>query len=376
MKIVYCIGGTYNSGGMERVLANKANYLVDRGYDVTIVTTEQQHRLSFFTLDKRIKNFDLGINYEANNGKSFINKVIQYPIKQFKHRNKLEQLLKTLKPDIVISMFGNEANFLYKIKDGSKKILEIHFSRFKRLQYGRKGLWRWADVWRSKNEVNIVNHYDRFVVLTKEDGGYWGEMANLQVIPNARTFVEMTPAKLENHEVVAVGRYNYQKGYDRLISAWKIVHDSFPTWKLRVVGDGELREEMEAKIKQLGLQNSIILGRATKDIQSIYRNASMLVLSSHYEGLPMVLLEAQAMGLPIVSFDCKCGPKDVVADGINGYLVNNGDITGLAEKMMTLMENEELRISFGKNAFINSRCFDEDVIMKEWTTLFNEVING
>lgn len=376
MKIVYCIGGTYNSGGMERVLANKANYLVDRGYDVTIITTEQQHRSSFFTLDKRIKTVDLGINYEANNGKSFINKVIQYPVKQFKHRYKLEKLLKTLKPDIVISMFGNEANFLYKIKDGSKKILEIHFSRFKRLQYGRKGVWRWADVWRSKNEVKIAQRYDRFVVLTKEDKEYWGKMSNLQVIPNARTFVEMVPAKLENREVVAVGRYNYQKGYDRLISAWKIVHDCFPTWKLRIVGDGELRAEMEAQIKQLGLQNSIILGRATKDIQSIYRNASMLVLSSHYEGLPMVLLEAQAMGLPIVSFDCKCGPKDVVADGINGYLVNNGDITGLAEKMMALMENEELRISFGKNAFINSRCFDEDVIMKEWTTLFNEVING
>ena len=375
MKIVYCIGGTYNSGGMERVLANKANYLVNRGFDVTIVTTEQQHRLSFFTMDKRIKTFDLGINYEANNGKSFINKVIQYPVKQFKHRYKLEKLLKTLKPDIVISMFGNEANFLYKIKDGSKKILEIHFSRFKRLQYGRNGVWRWADVWRSKNEMKIVQRYDRFVVLTKEDKGYWGKLSNLQVIPNARTFVEKTPAQLENHEVVAVGRYNYQKGYDRLISAWKIVHNSFPTWKLRIVGDGELRVEMESQIRQLGLQDSIILGKATKDIQSIYRNASLLVLSSHYEGLPMVLLEAQAMGLPIVSFDCKCGPKDVVDNGFNGYLVSNGDIAGLAERMMQLMNNRKLCLKMGNNAYIKSKQFSEDKIMNQWISLFEEIVN-
>lgn len=373
-KIVYCIGGTYNSGGMERVLANKANWLVEHGYEVIIVTTEQQGRPSFFKFDKRIKFYDLGIGYEDNNGKSFINKLVHYPFKQYWHRKQLDALLQQVKPDITISMFGNEASFVPMIKDRSKKILEIHFSRYKRLQYGRKGLWRWADVWRSKNEMKIVKCYDRFVVLTKEDKQYWGNMPNLLVIPNARTFVEMVPAKLENQEVVAVGRYNYQKGYDRLISAWKIVYNRFSTWKLRIVGDGELREEMEAQIKQMGLQNSIVLGRATKDIQSIYRNASLLVLSSHYEGLPMVLLEAQAMGLPIVSFDCKCGPKDVVTDGINGYLVNNGDISCLAEKMMVLMGNEELRISFGKNAFLNSKCFDEDVVMKEWTSLFNEVI--
>lgn len=376
MKIVYCIGGTYNSGGMERVLANKANYLVKRGFDITIITTEQQKRSSFFTLDERIKTIDLDINYEANNGKSFFNKLLQFPIKQIKHKYKLERVLRVLNADIVISMFGNEANFLYKIKDGSRKILEIHFSRFKRLQYGRTGIWRWADIWRSKNDVKIARQYDRFIVLTKEDKGYWGEMHNLQVIPNARTFVATHPTELKNQEVIAVGRYDYQKGYERLISAWKIVHENFPTWKLRIVGDGEMRGEMELQIKQLELQNSVILGQATKDIQSIYRNASLLVLTSHYEGLPMVLLEAQAMGLPIVSFDCKCGPKDIIDDGVNGCIVKNGNIMDLAEKMMKLMGNEDLRISYGQKAFLNSEKYDETVIMEEWITLFDEIYGG
>ena len=96
-------------------------------------------------------------------------------------------LLKELKPDIVISMFCNDASFIPSIKDGSKKILEIHFSRFKRLQYGRKGLWRLADWWRYKTDARVVSRFDKFVVLTHEDKEYWGNLRNMCVIPNART---------------------------------------------------------------------------------------------------------------------------------------------------------------------------------------------
>ena len=93
MRIVYCIAGTYNSGGMERVLANKANYLVSHGYEVFIITTDQRGKQPFFSLDERIRCYDLGINYEENNGKSLLNKIIHYPFKQWKHRKRLSELL-------------------------------------------------------------------------------------------------------------------------------------------------------------------------------------------------------------------------------------------------------------------------------------------
>ena len=112
MKIVYCIAGTYNSGGMERVLANKANYLVSHGYEVVIITTDQREKQSFFELDQRINCCDLRINYEENNGKSFLNKLANYPFKQWKHRKRLTACLKQLKADIVVSMFCNDASFL------------------------------------------------------------------------------------------------------------------------------------------------------------------------------------------------------------------------------------------------------------------------
>ena len=373
MRIVYCIAGTCNSGGMERVLANKANYLVKHGYEVSIVTTDQRGEKPFFSLDERIPCYDLGINYEENNGKSFFHKLIHYPFKQYKHKKRLSALLKRLKADIVISMFCNDATFLPSIQDDSRKVLEIHFSRFKRLQYGRKGLWKWADEYRSKQDVKVASRFDRFVVLTEEDKGYWEDLKNLCVIGNARSFVSPQPTSLENQKVIAVGRYSYQKGFDRLISAWSKVCQEMHGWKLHLVGDGELRGSLQQQINELNLSESVVLGKAETDMLSVYRSASILAMSSHYEGLPMVLLEAQAVGLPIVSFACKCGPKDVVEDGVDGFLVEEGDVDALTNRLLMLMKDEDLRKRMGAAAFARSERYAEERIMKRWMDLFEEV---
>lgn len=374
MKIVYSIAATYNSGGMERVLANKANWLVRNGYEISILTTDQKDRSSFFEFDPRVQFYDLGINYEENNGKSFLNKLIHYPFKQWKHKKALKKLLPELKADVVVSMFCNDASILPKIKDGSRKVLEIHFSRFKRQQYGRKGIWKIADELRSRNDLKVVSRFDRFVVLTEEDGEYWGGLDNIQVIPNARTFVLERPAELKEKRVIAVGRYCYQKALDRLIDAWNIICQSVDDWKLHLVGDGEDRAVLQEQIDRSGLSDKVVLGRAETDMKSVYASASILALSSRYEGLPMVLLEAQAAGLPIVSYECKCGPKDVITDGGDGYLVEEGNVSQLAEKLLELINDEELRRRMGTEAYKNSERFSEERVMAQWVELFNEVI--
>lgn len=374
MKLIYTIAATYNSGGMERVLANKANWLVRNGYEISILTTDQKGRSSFFDFDPRIRFYDLGINYEENNGMSFLNKLIHYPFKQWKHKKALKKLLRELKADVVVSMFCNDASILPMIKDGSRKVLEIHFSRFKRQQYGRKGIWKIADEIRSINDLKVVSRFDRFVVLTEEDKGYWGDLDNIQVIPNARTFVLERPAELKEKRVIAVGRYCYQKALDRLIDAWDIVCRSVDDWKLHLVGDGEDRVGLQTQIDRLGLSDKVVLGCAETDMKSVYANASILALSSRYEGLPMVLLETQAAGLPIVSFECKCGPKDVITDGGDGYLVEEGNVAQLAEKLLKLINDEELRRRMGAEAYRNSERFSEERVMAQWIELFNEVI--
>ena len=373
MKILYCIAGTRHSGGMERVLANKANWLVQHGYEVMIVTTDQQGEPPFFALDKRISCYDLGIGYEENNGKSFLNKLIQYPIKQFRHKKRLKTLLQQLKPDITVSMMCNDVSFLPKMKDGSKKILEIHFSKYKRLQYGRKGIWRIADIYRSKQEEKQVRRFHRFLVLTEEDKGYWGNLPNIEVIPNARTYNPTTTAMLNTKRVIAVGRYTHQKGFERLIEAWNLICRQHPDWHLDIIGDGEDRAKLQQLIDQYNIGSYITLCPPTKDMDTVYRGASIVVMSSRYEGLPMILLEAQAYGLPIVSYACKCGPADVVTDGVDGFLVPEGDIEALASKLTTVIEDDALRQQMGQAARIASERYAEDVVMKKWIDLFERV---
>ena len=373
MKIIYCIACTCHSGGMERVLANKANYLARHGYEVVIVTTDQRGLPPFFPLDGQIRCIDLGINYEENNGKSFANKLLHYPLKQYRHQKRLAAILKREKPDVTISMFCNDAGFITRINDGSKKVLEIHFSKFKRLQYNRKGLWRLADLWRSKQDEKTVRRFDKFVVLTEEDKGYWGNLPNITVIPNANTFATSQAAALENKKVIAIGRYTYQKGFERLIEAWNILSPGFPGWKLDIIGNGEERDKLQDLIHAYHLDGQVTLVSPTKSIDKVYLDASVLVMSSRYEGLPMVLLEAQAFGLPIVSFACKCGPKDIVANGETGFLVEENDIEGLARQLVKVMKDKNLRKQMGRKAKEASLRYAEDAVMAKWTALFDSL---
>jgi len=373
MKLLYCIAGTYNSGGMERVLTNKANYLVRHGYEVVIVTTDQRGRPPFFQLDPTIRCIDLNINYEENNGKSLLNKLVKYPFKQHLHKLRLERLLEQEHPDITISMYCNEATLLPKMKDGSKKVLEIHFSKFKRLQYGRKGLWRVVDWWRSRMDERLVRRYDKFVVLTEEDKGYWGDLPNIEVIPNARSFITTQCADLIAKRVLAIGRYSHQKGFERLIEAWKPIAQKWPDWHLEIIGNGEERIALKRQINNLQLTPYIQLKEPTNLIETCYLNSSILALSSRYEGLPMVLIEAQTFGLPIVAFACKCGPKDVIKQGKTGILVREGDIAGLSKALEDLISDDNLRIQMGHEAKLASARYDENNIMKRWITLFHKL---
>lgn len=374
MKIAYCIAGTCHSGGMERVLANKANYLVKHGYEVMIVTTDQRGEAPFFPLDERIKCYDLDINYEENNGGSFLNKLIHYPGKQWRHRKRLSALLKRERPDITISMFCNDVSFMPDIRDGSKKVLEIHFSKYKRMQYGRRGLWKLADRWFSYQDEKWVRRFDKFVVLTEEDSRYWGNLSNMTVIPNARTFTPSGVADMENRKVIAVGRYTFQKGFDRLVEAWNLVAPDFPDWELEIVGDGEDREMLKTMIDRYGLGGSLHLVPANNEIEKHYIGSSVYVMTSRYEGLPMVLLEAQAFGLPVVSFRCKCGPSDLIADGENGYLVDEGDIKGFVFKLKKVMSDVELRRKMSQNALTSSGKFSEERVMRHWIELFESLV--
>lgn len=373
MKLVYLIQGTSNSGGMERVLANKTNYLAGKGYDVSIITTDQRGKPSFFTLSPKITHYDLDINYTKNNGKGILNKTFQYLKKKWKHRKALTSLLIHLKADIVVSLADHEASFLWKIKDGSKKVLEIHFSRFKRLQYGRVGIWKWVNQWRSRNDFYAATKYDRFVVLTEEDKSYWGKLANIMVIPNANSFASRQNADVLMKSAIAIGRYEYQKGFEDLVKAWHEVNRIYPNWVLKIFGEGSLEKDLQKLINDLGLQSVVRLCKPVRDLEKEYLQSSMVLMTSRYEGLPMALLEGQACGLPLISYACKCGPKDIIHQNVNGFLVEEGNIYQFALRVIELIENPDKRVQMSLESVRLSENFSETQIMFKWLELFENL---
>lgn len=373
MKLIYCIHSICNPGGMERVLYNKVKFLSEQmNYDITIVTTDQHNRPPFYPFPGNVRMTDLGINYSEDNIKGAFGKITGYLKKRRKHKRLLTELLMREKADIVVSLYPSESSFIPDIKDGSKKVLEIHYCKFFRLQYGRTGILGLIDRLRTKQDERIVSRFDRFVVLTNEDKGYWGNIPNIVVIPNAAMLVGNKYSDVTEKRVIAVGRLDYQKGFDRLIKAWKMVQQSgrFNDWKLDIFGQGEWKDMLNSMINGYGIAGTVSINAPTKQIGDEYAKSSMLVMSSNYEGFPMVMIEAMASGLPVVSFDFKCGPKDIIDDGKNGIIVHDGDIEGLANAMMKLMDNQTLRKTMSENAKKVVDTYSEENVMKQWLDLF------
>ena len=376
MYLIYLTHSTYNPGGMERVLLNKVAWLVrEKHWQVTVVTTDQKERAPFYPFPKEVKMIDLGINYSDDNSLGTMRKVMGYIKRRRVHRRRLTELLMREKADVVVSLFPSESSFLPDIKDGSRKVLELHFCKFFRLQYGRHGLMGLIDRWRTKMDERLVRRFDRFVVLSSEDAGYWGAIPNMQVIPNAARHLGAGYSDGSSKRVIAVGRLDYQKGFDRLLEAWDIVQrdGKHQDWHLDIYGQGEWKEMLQQMIVSRGLSETATLHEPTTHIGDEYVRSGMLVMSSHYEGFPMVMIEAMACGLPVVSFDFKCGPRDIIGENVNGILVHEGDISGLARAMVKLMDNDSLRLRLASNARRITEIYSEENVMGQWVSLFEEL---
>ena len=229
-----------------------------------------------------------------------------------------------------------------------------------------------AKFW-MRSLVSKLKRLDQFVVLTEEDRQAWPELSNVCVIPDPLSFEPASQSPLTVPQVIAVGRYAYQKGFDLLLQAWNRVEKACPEWQLTIHGMGE-RAPYQQQAAALGLDMSRChLEDTTPDIQAAYCRSSLFVFSSRFEGFGMVLVEAMACGLPVVSFDCPCGPKDIVRDGEDGLLVKTGDVDELADALIRMMQSDELRRKMANSALENVKRYRLDVLAEKWRQLFDHL---
>jgi len=379
MKIAYCLPSLYIPGGMERVLTIKANYFADIfNYDIYIILTDGKEKKIFYDLSPKIHVIHLDINFDHLLGQAFWKKAIMYVYKQKCYKSRLKKVLQKIKPDITVSMLRREINFINSIRDGSLKIGEIHinkdhFRNFEGEEANNPFKSLFSKIW-TKQFVEALQKLDQFVVLTEEDKKKWSELQNVKVISNPLPFFREQTSDCKSHQVIAAGRYVYQKGFDMLIQAWSLISLKHPDWILRIYGEGN-QEPYLQQIYKHHVEKTCLLEHSVPNIVDKFTESSIFVLSSRFEGFGMVITEAMSCGLPVVSFACPCGPKDIVDEGVDGFLIEPENIKSLSEKMSYLMEHEEKRIQMGQKARQNSERFRIEKIADQWKTLFSDLLS-
>ncbi len=362
MRIAYCIHSLHLFGGIERVLSIKANYLADvYSYDIHIITADLKGRRPHFRLSDKITLHDVGISEKF--------RVNAYG-------RGLDRILNEIRPDICVSLGGNDIFCLPDCTDGSIKVSEFHFSHDKYfIKYGGSFFGDLYARFRTSRLEKAAARLSRFIVLTKSDRKDWEKVVpNVTSIYNPLTFKSDRVAELQNRRCIAIGRLEPQKNFKDLVTAWVDVDKRFPDWRLEIYGKGHQEKALRKQIDQNGLTGKVLLMGSSDDIRGKMLESSCLVMSSAYEGFPMVLLEAVETGLPMVSYDCPKGPSEIIIDGESGFLVRPGDTAALSRRICDVIGDGELRKRFGVRAKRSSAEFSIELIMSQWKELFEGLV--
>lgn len=374
-SIAYIYSQLTINGGTDRILTDKANYLAEHGYEITIITESQMEKPFVYPLSPKVKLIDIGLDYDKQYNHNIIYRCILFVTYSYFYKKRLSRVLNEIRPDIVVSLMGRSLDFITQIKDGSIKLGEAHTTknhlRSLHLLEQKNVFYKFLAKYIKRKQINNVQKLSALVLLTPEDAKDWGIETKTYIIPNFVKSIPKETANLKNKKVIMVGRYNDAKGYEYLVEAWKIVHQKHPDWSLNIYGSGELHDNVERWILDSNLQDTMIMHEPTNDIMQKYLESSICIVSSVYEGFSMTILEAMACGVPCVSFDCPYGPHNIIKDGEDGILVEYLNSQALGNNICNLIENEELRIRLGHNARVNVQRFSEDIIMKKWIELFN-----
>ena len=371
MKIVYSTESVTRNGGIQTVTIVKANAMAEiEGNDAYIVVPHI-NGTSPRKISPKVHLINLGI-------KNYWVSALKQPARNRNYKRLLQEVLEKIGPDIVVCTGLQDRNFLPRIKVSSNPVFirEIHFmSNYRRLMtesFKENLLALWSEF--LDYRLSIQN-YDRIILLSEEDKKRnWPDNPKAICMPNPLTGTSNARSSLTAQKAIAVGRLCYQKHFDALIKAWRIIADRYPEWTLDIWGgNGPLYESLKKLIVNLKLENQVFLKGETPDISAKMAEASLIISTSVFEGMPLVLLEALAAGLPIVTFNYKYGADEIVTEGENGFIVEQDDLETLAERIGRLITDEKLRMEMGEKAFVSSKRFLPEIIAGRWMAIFRSL---
>lgn len=366
MRIIILSSNMTETGGIQRLTASLANsFSKCENVYVHIINSGIKNGKERFELDNRITNIYMGIEPKNLLGLTIFEKLID----NFNTFIKIKRFFKKYEFDdgenIVIALGHSQSCLLPFIIPNKKNIKKIG-SQHNPISYNL--------IYSIIRKISL-KRLDKYILLNKtmqEDFLNHYNFINTYVIENPNQ-INSKRSDLNNKTVIAVGRMTEQKNFETLINMWSDIKEKNINWTLRIIGDGPLREELLNQIKKLNLEDVIELKSFNSNIENEYYKADILAMTSIYEGFGLVLVEAQSCGLPTIAFDCPTGPRNIINDGIDGYLIKNGDAKQFIKKLDDLMNNSEMKFKMGKNAIENSKRFDVETITEKWIKLFNEI---
>lgn len=379
-KIVYILKSFALKAGVERVMSDKMNELAARGYDVTLITYEQGRHPHAFPLHPSVHHVDLDTRFLEIMRYGLLRRMPMMKRLRRQFRSRLQAALDDIQPQVlVVSTCSIKLmDIIFSVHTDAHRIIESHAPCYsvKKSFYYRNNIFlrtvaRWYDDWM----LGQARKADAVVTLTQGDAKEWNRYTSkTYVIPNP---VTAYPQVVKRHDgsgrrIICAGRLNFEKRYDRMIDAFARVADQCPEWHVDIFGEGDDKAALQEKIRHHHLEHRIRINAPTSDIYTEYQNSEFFVLSSQYEGFGLVLVESMSCGIPCVAFRCKYGPEDIIDDGINGLLVEDGNVTELAEKIRWMATHTEERLRMGLKAREDVRRYERNAIMQQWITLFEQ----
>ncbi len=361
MKLLYITNGITGAGGLERVLSIKASELADNyRYEVHLLSLNEIDKRPFFSFSDRLILHSIEV---SGNSLSYFSS----------YKRGIQQLVNKIEPHIILVCDDGLKGFLLPtlIKTPAKWIYERHVSKLIESSFAQS--FPKSMITRIKWLLmeKLGQNFSKFVVLTEGNKNEWQSLLNLEVIPNPLSFYPLQSSFLDQKTLICVGKISYQKGQDLLVKAWEMIRKKHPEWRLELYGNANESFLDTHSLEQL----NIFHFPAVKDILDKYLESSIYVMSSRFEGFGMVLIEAMACGVPCVSFNCNYGPSDIIKNNEDGFLAENGNIFDLANQIITLMDDVDLRKAMGEKARENVKRFDPQIIAGQWDILFKKLLN-